>query len=840
MSQDLEEYQDIIEALKPMINEPEFNQVLLQIAATVPAQKRFLIKMELKRLARPCIRLIDLRGLVDGKCRVYQHEKREHYLDEIAIETFERQVRIFGQYTIGVYEAVTNTENNFRVMYKKEKENLTQKKTQVVPQEIKKENHLVPLIEFGNFPQRSEERMNFSVSIEIFNESNKSMQGTTIDVSVKGLKVKLAKDNLVKIGEKLTIQFRGLEKEYSLDKRHGIVYTVNSIERTKEDQRLNLRRSEDDPSPTFDKFFENFIHGNKRRYKVNLDNTFNALQNKTYEQYYIPNFMSIPIFIEKKDNTYAAKYALRNDCNVEEIQYWANEMQDLKIGYLLSESRIKYCLSLPKGQQETFIYAFNHSKDDKIYFYSASIQELAATPELRDLFLAYGARKASWRIYKLQFNPINPEQSYRPLSIADTINQTVKRQNQKPAPRLMSRLKNLSHVALLTNITDDTSTEYYQRLKIKRDQLPQLKMFGHPRNRDPDPVAVYRFKYFNQRRETRFLLRSPIILTIDGVSFEGHTEDISQNGLKLELNGEFQGQEDDLITVSFPKLQKVTAKYVLDDLPYFVRHVSEALNVVHLQALVNEKNHTAHQFFDALIKANRSKLRSYHVEEEVPGIGEALRNIYAHNVINVAYFLRKDELGFVPDAAATWTSQTRLTNLLQFKTEPGHLNLYPLYRNSISKHDFITQALSDLKANEKPVMREVFIAFDPTKNDLNQGIKSFVSEQFSEHGKRQKFISQALQNGQFIALKVFVAKTGRPDIEKMQSELNYVSVYALHKVKQLERKLWSVSGVGDLIDITDEVMRRYEFSEEQIIKNNHIPTHKKNLKVGVERLLNAL
>ena len=64
MSQDLEEYHDIIEELKPMINEPEFNQVLNQVAAAIPKQKRFLLKMELMRQARPCIRLIDLRGLV--------------------------------------------------------------------------------------------------------------------------------------------------------------------------------------------------------------------------------------------------------------------------------------------------------------------------------------------------------------------------------------------------------------------------------------------------------------------------------------------------------------------------------------------------------------------------------------------------------------------------------------------------------------------------------------------------------------------------------------------------------------------------------------------------------
>ena len=839
MSQDLEEYHDIIEALKPMINEPEFNQVLLQVAANVPAQKRFLLKMELKRLARPCIRLIDLRGLVDGKCRLFQHENREHYLDDVAIETFERQVRIFGQYTIGVYEAVTNTENNFRVMHKKEQQAARLRKSQSPPKVAKKESSLAPLIEFGNFPQRGEERMNFSVNIEMFNEQNKSMQGTTIDVSVSGLKVKIGKEHLVKAGEKLVIQFRGLEKEYALDKRQGITYVVNNIERTKDDQRLALKRVQDAPNPTFDKFFESFIHGNKRRYKVNLDNTFNAIQNKTYEQYYIPNFTSVPVYVETVEGKHRAKYALANDCNREEFQYWANEIQDLKIGYLLSEARIKHCLSLPKGQQETYIYVFNHSKDDKVYFYSASIQELNNTPHLKQLFLGYGSRKASWRIYKLQLTEISPEQSYQPLSISSKINETIKRQNQKPAPRLMSRLKNLTHVALLTNITDDTSSEYYQRLRISRDQLPQLKIFGHPRNRLPDEVTVYRFKYFNQRRETRFLLRTPVTLSWGDMSFDGNTEDISPQGLKVQLDSPFNGDTDSMIKISFPNLQKVTVKYVLSDLPYAVRNISEDKCVLHLHAQTSERNSTAKHFFDALIKANRSKLRSYRDEEEVPGIGEALRNIYARNILNVGYFLRKDEQGYVPDATATWAGQTRLTNLLHFKSEPGHLNLYPLYRNLTSKHDFIENAMNSLKANERPMMRELFIAFDPSKDNLVDAIKSLVSEQFIKHEKRRQFISQALQHGQFIALKVFIAKTGRPDIEKMQSELSYISVYALHKAKLLEEKLWNVTGVGDLVDVTDEVMRRYDFSEDKIAENQKFPATHKIKKVGIEQLLKA-
>jgi hypothetical protein len=839
MSQDLEEYHDIIEELKPMINEPEFNQVLNQVAAAVPKQKRFLLKMELMRLARPCIRLIDLRGLVDGKCKLYEHQGKEHLLDDIAIETFERQVRIFGEYTIGVYEAVTNTENNYRVMHKNEQLAAKKKRTTPVESQPKIESFQAPLIKFGNFAQRGEERMNFAVNIEMFTELNKSVQATTIDVSVNGLKVKASKEHLFKPEERLTIQFRGLEKEYFLDKRQGVAYIISSVEYTADDQRLNLRRQFDLPFPSFDKFFERFIHGNKRRYKVNLDNTITAIQNKTYEQYYIPNFASIPIFIDRVEDKYIPKYALANDCNREEIQYWANELQELKIGYLLTQTRIKQALSMPAGQQELFIFVFNHIKNDKVYFYSATHMELDAKPELKKLFLGYGALKASWRIYKLQFTDVDPEQSYRPLSIGNNINDKIKRQNQKPSPRLMSRLKNIKHVAVLTNVTDQSSTEHYQKIKIKREQLAQLKVFGHPRNKPPALVTVYRFKYFNQRRETRFLLRTAVQVKIDEVIFEGHTEDISTQGLKVELSKFFHQSDKARVTLSFPQLQSVTTKYELTDLPYVVRHVSIDHHVLHLQNFVTEESNTARRFFEALIKSNRSKLRAYRDEEEVPGIGEALRNIYAQNVINIAYFLRKDGVDVVPDSVATSAVSNRLTRLLSFQANPDQLNLHALFRNNKIQHDFIPSTLAQIKPNDRPQMRELFIAFDPSKENIGDAVNSYYTEQFTQPEQRRQFISQALQNGQFIALKIFLARTGRPDFETMQSELNYVSVYAVHKAKSLEEQLWNVTALGDIIDVTDEVLRRFDFDESTVLLNHKTPPTHKIKQVGIEQLLKA-
>lgn len=834
MSQDLAEYQDIIEQLKPMINEPEFNQVLTQVASSVPKQKRFLIKMELKRLARPCLRIIDLRGQVAGDCREYEYGGRAHYLDDTAIDVFERQVRSFGEYTMGVYEAVKNTDNNYRVIHRKQREQEDDTEQEVQEQRLP---HNAPAVNFADFAKRNEERMNYTVNIEMFTELNKSIQATTVDLSVSGLKVKVNNEHLFKIGERLTIQFRGLEGEYTLDKKNGVGYTIVDIETQQQEQRLSLKRSDEYAHSSFENFLARFIHGNKRRYKVNMDNTLRAIKLKTYEQYFIPNFTSVPIFIEKVDDIYKPKYTLVNDSNKDPLYFWSDEQYELRVGYLLSHSRIANLLTLPQSQQETVVYAFNHLKDDRVYFYSASQEELLERPDLMKVFLGYGARKASWRVFKLQITDMELNQAHMPLSIPDNISEAVRRQNQPPAPRLLARIKNVRHIALLTDITDDIGTQSYEKIPIKRSEIAELKLFGHPRNKPPPPVKMFRFKYHNLRKETRYQLRTGVTVKLGDISLDGASEDISVRGLRIELSDYFHGNEKDIVRLSFPVLQKVTKKYQLVHLPYIVKGISYDRSVLHLNAVNDPNNNTAQRFFDELIKTNRAKLKAYKEEEDIPGIGSALRNLYSKNIINTAFFIRKEGIDFVPDALATANSNNRLNSMLLFNAEPGYFNLHFLYSTNGVELDFIQYTLKKIKTNEKPVMRELFVAFDPSKEKVEDAVVSRFADQFHDNIERKEFIAHAMAAGQFIGVKVFISRAGRPDMERLQSEISYIGLYAIHRAKVLEEQLWNIVGVGDLIDVTDEIMIRYHFSQKHILANYEPPAEHKLKTAKIEQLL---
>jgi hypothetical protein len=100
---DLQPYIGVIERLIPLVNTSEFTEVFGLLTSDIPKPKQFLLKMELKRLAQPCSYYIDLRGKVDGEVRPFDFADKTHYMDDNAIKAFQKGLKKYGRYTIGLY-----------------------------------------------------------------------------------------------------------------------------------------------------------------------------------------------------------------------------------------------------------------------------------------------------------------------------------------------------------------------------------------------------------------------------------------------------------------------------------------------------------------------------------------------------------------------------------------------------------------------------------------------------------------------------------------------------------------------------------------------------------------
>ncbi|MEQ3652676.1 MAG: PilZ domain-containing protein, partial [Glaciecola sp.] len=102
MSNELSEYRALINKLAPMLEQAAFKRLFEDVTKDLSNEKRFLIKMEIQRLAKPCLRVLDLRSKVPQPCEFVTYKGITHYLDAKSSKLFEEQTRAYGKYTFGV------------------------------------------------------------------------------------------------------------------------------------------------------------------------------------------------------------------------------------------------------------------------------------------------------------------------------------------------------------------------------------------------------------------------------------------------------------------------------------------------------------------------------------------------------------------------------------------------------------------------------------------------------------------------------------------------------------------------------------------------------------------
>ena len=812
MSSELTEFKSLINQLAPLVDKPDFNRLLQEATAELSKEKRFLIKMEMKRLAKPCIRAIDLRTRVPNKCELISFKGITHYLHSPAVSLFEKLLNRYGEYTFGVYEAV--------IALAEEHQNdiLNTARASAYIEELpasQDEKYLVENVLLLDVEHRSEERMNYVVSVEIFLSGGASIFASSIDIGCCGLKLKLKDINdleKVKAKSPVSVIFRGLNAESGLNKE-AISYEVIKVTGNFEQARIHLKRSLEEGPTAFNDYIAKLIKANKRRYKVNLDNVIDAVDNKIYEQAYSGTVPNLSILVDTNNFLQPiAKYACMNGSNKEILDYWLDENHDQRIGFLASPERIKALVDEHKNHQHAWVYSFTHVKDGKVYFYSASQAELANNESLRQVFLSYASRRVSWRVYKLSFKEVDPSLAHVPTSVPSGISRKIDKLNQALSPRLESKLTKLTLMINVADVTHLQGQQCYQKLELERDRVKELAIFGHPRNKPPQKLLSFRYKQQEQRKETRYKLRTHLQLdNIEGTA-EGISDDCSVSGLKVELLAPFEYRINSKVNVTFPELQKKTKQFLLEDLQYRVRHISYDKHVLHLEAVSEDELSIAEQFFGLLIRTNKDKLKAISNEETIPGMGHALRCLQASHSSDFCIYLGKHKGGYYPIKTSMRQSQSTWVNLLKHDTPAHKINLSWLFQDKYKSEAFVRDSLRRLRSEPRPIHAEIYICFNPDEIEHEAAVDARWENELATHRSKVQFIKHARDKGHFFAFSAHITRVIRPDTSFLDQELSYLSRYAIHRAKQLEEHMWDISGQIFLTDITEEVLYRYQQS----------------------------
>lgn len=802
-------HEDLVNELKTYLGNTKFDLIFKSKTAELTKPEQFLMKMEMSRLSQSVERFIDLRGLVTGQVRAYEHKGKQHFMDDTAIEVFEKALKQYGEYTLAVYEAVMNTENNHRVLQKQ-----TTGKSKLP--ELKS-NLNTEVIKFASYESRCEERMNYSIKVTIDYKDKNSIAASTSDISLSGCKVKLATNYVIKKGVLITMRLVGLEQDFELGLKNGIQYEVVAVENiSREYNHVRLKRTYVENNNSFDKFLESFIHGNKRRYKVNLDNTLDAVVSKGYEQYYIPRVTSLYIFLSKKNAQYYPSLSLTTENNIFIQRYFTDEKKVPCLYSILNHQRIRQLLTQVTPVKEDYLYTFTHMSSGTIYYYSATRTELINNPKLRDLFLGFGSQKESWQCFKIQIMPSHPEDSFIPLSLPNSAGENIEKLNKPPSPRVEGLLKDVKYMVVLTSIGSKVEQANYKQLTFDKALVDQLKYFGHAKQKKPPYLSIVPLEYVNLRNHKRYIYKTLVSVTINGKVFTGYTRDFSVMGLQLECDRPAIFKKGDVVFLDFPELQKLTKKHKLSDLKYKVMAIGKSFTTINLQVnQIADLPHPSVTFFTQLIENNKSKLKVSEEAPKVEGLSTALRNMVTKSVCQLPLYLHKEAAHFKIGAIGYGLYATPIHLILQKFELLGNKTDFSSILTEKQVSNVITQNIKKYNRQDAPLSFTLVINFDPRKENIKEAIVSqcVLGEDYSSFYEQ---ISKGITSQLIFVMRLYISRTGRPDTDYLSNELKYVSQYAMHKAKDLEDALWAVAGVGDIVDITEEALSHLELKKEQV------------------------
>ena len=117
--------------------------------------------------------------------------------------------------------------------------------------------------------------------------------------------------------------------------------------------------------------------------------------------------------------------------------------------------------------------------------------------------------------------------------------------------------------------------------------------------------------------------------------------------------------------------------------------------------------------------------------------------------------------------------------------------------------------LKKMQSGDSPIADILYIAINPENEMVDKAVTTKLDSELQSDKLKKIFIKNALKRGEFFCMKVVVSRSDEPDMQYLNPELSYISSYAIHRGKQIEQDIWSVAGVVQVFDITQEAMVRY-------------------------------
>jgi hypothetical protein len=781
----------------------------------------FQIKAEIKRLSKPCNRILDLRNkLKNEDCEEVEFGNIRHYLNESGLNIFKVLTSEYqGAYTFGVYEGVIDRIKELQQKEIKEINILIEK----IDKKEEEDKKSLSVVKFSNYHARKEERMHFAVNVKIYNKTEDSIEenikkikasynrnepiehnvGLTTNISFSGAGIKVINKFHFEKGQIIIIRLTGMEEDFVITQPF-IEYEIMLVERKGKFKYISLRKVDNELNKEIDLYIKNLINSHKRRYKVSLDNVIESAYSKGHEQYYISRLNCIPIYFELHNDKLLSKYAFLNDVNTESFNYFKDKSQDNIFEQVISHSKLKSHIDLNKINNICYLATFFFEKEGKKHFYCLSSKDCGENDFQK--FIHCGSKTKTLKIYKSDFIPINAVQDcFVPSALPKEVLQSVMPHELRLSPKIEKILQKVNLIGIFTEVTQNFDLKLYENLKLDKNDIKmlqycQIKAYSEP------VIEYIKAEKNDFRAEDRFLINTSVSIHNGTNIIQGFTSDLSSEGFRARLNNSSNLKKDDKIILTFDDYVD-SASFNVRNLEYKI--IYKQNDVVACKIIGDVKKHNGAIFWKKYIYTNYYKLRTTGNSHEILGFSKALRNIFTKNHNNLPCFFElknKQVNPFLLSLSHNLFKRFEMFDNLKIKEKDIIETIKPLFFN----FNFIGKLEENYSIINKdnPYVSLKYFVNVKTMASGKPFFKVFFEDQLGCNKEIRDFLNPK-DNSKTFVFEVQTTKKSRVFNKYFKNEISYIESYAGYKAEEVLDELKRIAGIIELKDITNIVKSQY-------------------------------
>lgn len=811
-----DKYKSWISELAPLVGTPQFDVKFKRLAKYLSRSESFQLKMEIKRQAKPCNKVIDLRGKVDGNCEPFDYQGTTHYLDDIAAELLAELIEKFnGHFVETIYDALHNTPNNFRVIRQHEDEQqkqaalkhltrsspdpliaATPNKSPELSKKIKaaippQRKYIAKFGQFFDYKPRQHERMQYVTKLMLITD-NGQFQAVSVNISSDGMLIKLGVlPSGLTLNQHVCIDFVQLKDELKLEYERGIAYEVVYHNAGAKDHSFGLKLLLGEPQQTFKTHIEKMILGNKFRYKVDTHNVEEAVLQRAYEFQTVATTNLLPVYThyDKSSQQLRLLYTLQN-AMTREIVDNLDIGKNVGVESVFKAQRMQPLLNSNKQNRTCLLMMFKLTNNQGVAkLFAAFDYELQG--DLAELFYFYARKQSCYRQYLIQYQPIDGGEHNLPSILHNTISKDIKRHNMPISPRNEKKLNEINGLMTLVEV----STEHWQRWGTVKGDFNKLKQFEAQQNTQQQLQVIPR-EFVDKRIDIRYPVKSNMVVSIGCDDFDATSCDISVNGLQVAFNRPIKVKKDEVIKADLVQLQGVTKLFKLSSLEYKVVGISHNHTRAHMVVMPNNQGqHVGKLFFRELIKANKTKLKPDDVGE-LQEISSGLTNLLIRNQNQSVVFISQRGKHFEPSMVLSNNREHIMFQYctIKYAAEVGeYMEIYQLLRG-----DFLALVQDKIRSKPDTSFIDLLLACDKKGHTAIS-----LASQFDDDTAMLKAFVKAKKAGYKVKLlRAVTAGAFRFNPEAFRLELKYVKHYAPHRADKLLNQLGQIKGLCHMFDVT--------------------------------------